>query len=208
MKLVFDIGSNIGKTAEIFSNKSEKVICFEPNPSLADHLIQKFSGKNVIVDRRGISNGVGKKIFKISNADTISTFSEDWITNSRFSRDYIWRNEVEVETTTLNEIINQYGQPDYIKIDVEGHEFEVLTSFDTVLENTLVCFEWAEEQKEKIIKILNHIKNLGYSKFYFTEADDVTFEDSIVWRNFESLGLIEILNSDRKEKWGMVYFKK
>lgn len=31
--------------------------------------------------------------------------------------------------TTLDTLIDEYGQPDFIKIDVEGYELEVLKAF-------------------------------------------------------------------------------
>jgi FkbM family methyltransferase len=37
-KLVFDIGANVGRTAEFYASRSEKTICFEPNPNLVNTL--------------------------------------------------------------------------------------------------------------------------------------------------------------------------
>ena len=34
MKLVFDIGANLGETIKIFTKVSEQVVAFEPNPIL------------------------------------------------------------------------------------------------------------------------------------------------------------------------------
>lgn len=208
MKLVFDIGSNIGTTIEFFSHRANKVVGFEPNPTLFQRLKQRFENRNVILDPRGLSNEVGYKIFRIANADTISTFSDDWVNNSRFTGDYIWNEGITVETTTLDSVIEQYGIPDYIKIDVEGHEFEVLTSFTKLLENTVISFEWAEEQKNKIEQTINYLHNLGYENYSYTEADKIQLSDEINWRTINELNLIENLDSQRKDKWGMVYVKK
>lgn len=208
MNLIFDIGANIGATLEIFEKKSKKVVAFEANSKLCNILIMKFKNPNVIIDCRGISNKNEMKKFKIANVNTISTFSDDWVYNSRFSSDYSWNNTIDVETITLDSAIEQYGIPDYIKIDVEGYEYEVLTSFSKLLSDTVVAFEWAEEQKNKIEMILEHVKNLGYEKFSYTEGDKVLFDYEINWRPFENFQFLENLNPEKKEKWGMVYFKK
>jgi FkbM family methyltransferase len=208
MRLVIDIGANVGNTVEQFVNISEKVICFEPNPALVMHLKNRFSTRPVVVDGRGVSNYNGKQVFKISNTNTISTFSEDWINNSRFTDSHIWNRTVEVETITLDSIIEEYGIPDYIKIDIEGYEYEVLTSFSKLLPNTVFAFEWAEEQKSKIDLIINHLKNLGYNQFSHTEADSIKLDEDIDWKLYSEFNLIEELNPDKKEKWGMIYFKK
>lgn len=207
MKLIFDIGANSGRTIDIFKNKCEKVIAFEPNPELIKFLQDKYKNQNVIIDSRGVSNHNGTQIFRIANIDTISTFSDDWINKSRFTNDWSWNSGIVVETVTLESIINEYGIPDYIKIDIEGYEYEVLINFNRLIPNTIFAFEWAEEQKYKIEQILNHIKNLNYNCFYFTFADTVLFEDEINWVTFENLNLIQDLVSERKDKWGMIYFK-
>jgi len=208
MKLVFDIGSNIGTTIEFFSQRTNKVIGFEPNPSLFKRLKQRFENRNVVIDPRGLSDEIGHKNFRISNADTISTFSEDWVNNSRFTGGYSWDEGIIVETTTLDSIIEEYGIPDYIKIDVEGYEFEVLTSLTQLLDDTVISFEWAEEQKNKIEQTISYLFDLGYRNFSYTEADQIQLDNQINWRSIDKLDLIENLNSERKDKWGMIYVKK
>ena len=208
MKLVFDIGANIGKTVEQFTLVSDKVVCFEPNPKLVYELRRKFENFSVIVDERGVSNKNGIQIFRISNADTISTLSEDWINNSRFTGSYNWDTHVQVETVTLDSIVEEYGEPDYIKIDVEGHEFEVLTSFTKLLPNTLLSFEWAEEQKSKIESTIHYLNKLGYNMFGYTEFDKILFDEEIDWKEYRNFDFIESLIPERKERWGMIYVKK
>ena len=114
-----------------------------------------------------------------------------------------------VKAVTLSSILknNKIKKIDFFSLDVEGYEYEVLTSFTKLIKNTIICFEWAEEQKNKIEKILNHIKNLGYNNFSYTEADKVLFNDEIKWSSFENFDIIKKLNPEKKDKWGMIYFK-
>lgn len=208
MNLIFDIGANRGRTAEIFLNHAEKVISFEPNPNLVTYLKHRYPSSKLHVDNRAISHGRGTQEFKLANVDTISTLSTDWVENSRFTGEYRWDNSIMVETLTLSDAIAEYGIPDYIKIDTEGYEYEILTNFHELLPNTLLAFEWAEEQKEKIIKILKHLHNLGYNNFSYTEGDPVLFDSEISWTNFENFKIVETMDSNRKALWGMIYFKK
>lgn len=208
MNLVFDIGANLGETTDIFIKIADKVIAFEPNPKLSDQLKYRFYGDNVIIDTRGISDSVGTKKFNLSNAHTVSTLSSDWINNSRFSNVVDWDVVLDIQTTTLDYIIDEYGVPDYIKIDVEGHEYEVLTAFTKILDNTIISFEWAEEQKYKIIDTVNYLFDLGYSKFFFTEKDEIMINNQINWNYYNKFEFFSSLNEERKEKWGMIYIKK
>jgi FkbM family methyltransferase len=209
MKLVFDVGANLGNTVKVFTQVSEKVVAFEPNALLVKGLTKMFENDNVVVDTRGLSNEVGRKIFNISEADSVSTFSQDWINDSRFSKKIKWSHPTEVETTTLDNVIDEYGVPDYVKIDVEGYEYEVLISFTKFLPNTLFAFEWAEEMKNKIYLITEHVYKLGYKSFAFTEEDEVLFDDQLTWIDYqELLNEIESFEPTRKFRWGMIYFKK
>lgn len=208
MKLIFDIGANKGDTVNFYRNYAEKVICFEPNPNLITILEHRFETENVIVDSRGLSNQVGAKKFMISNADTISTFSEKWINSSRFSNEYQWDTSIDVQTTTLDSIIEEYGTPNFVKIDVEGFEYEVLIGLTKLLEHTIFSFEWAEEQFSDIEKSISHLQNVGYNNFGFTYEDQPSLGDNIDFSSWEDVkNNLEIIPG-RKNKWGMIYFKK
>lgn len=208
MDLVFDIGANEGNTVDIFIKYAKKVVAFEPNPELSNRLRYRFSKKNVVVDTRAISNKSGLQNFYISDFHTLSTFSKDWIQNSRFSYTSSWNLELEVETTTLEDVIDEYGIPDYIKIDIEGYEFEVLTSFTRLVDKTIIAFEWSEEELYKLKLILKHLYSLGYGNFYIAHNDDVLLDDQISWIRYQELDLLKGMDTKRKEKWGMVYTKK
>jgi FkbM family methyltransferase len=208
MKLIFDIGANNGNTVEFYKNISEKVVCFEPNLDLVKGLKKRFENDNVIVDDRGLSDQVGEKKFMISNANTISTFSESWVNDSRFSKSYNWDQSIIVKTTTLDSIIEEYGIPDFVKIDVEGYEYEVLKGLTKLLSETTFAFEWAEEQYPTILLTIEHLKKIGYSQYGFTYKDEPTIGEKIEFGSWDTLDIHSNINPQRKDKWGMIYFKK
>ena len=51
-------------------------------------------------------------------------------------------------TITIDKLIQEYGTPELIKIDVEGGEFECLSSLTQKVNN--ICFEWASETNDII----------------------------------------------------------
>lgn len=210
-KLIFDIGANIGRTAEFYLERSEKTICFEPNPDLIELLKNKFQshlGNKIVIDGRGLSDKEEVKSFKISNADTISTFSDFWINQSRFTGQYVWDRSVDVQTTTMDKIIEEYGIPDFVKIDVEGYELEVLSGLTKLLDNTVFSFEWSEEQYDEMNAIASLVKSLGYVQFAFTYGDPCSFGDELEWSKWEDLEFHNIIVKERKHLMGMIYFKK
>lgn len=209
MKIAFDIGANIGQTVDELLPNYDKIICFEPNPNLVTIIKNKFfNNDKVTIEELGLSDKTETKKFNISNSHVVSTFSEDWINNSRFTNVYNWDTSIDVKTTTLDEVIDKYGIPYFIKIDVEGYEYEVLKGLTKLLENTYFAFEWAEEQYEIVNKTVKYLKELGYNNFAYTYQDSLLTLENIEWGKWEDLTIHNDINKDRKEKWGMIYFKK
>ena len=208
-KIAFDIGANIGQTVDELLPNYDKIICFEPNPNLVTIIKNKFfNNDKVTIEELGLSDKIETKKFNISNSHVVSTFSEDWINNSRFTNVYNWDTSIDVKTTTLDEVIDKYGIPYFIKIDVEGYEYEVLKGLTKLLENTYFAFEWAEEQYEIVNKTVKYLKELGYNNFSYTYQDSLLTLENIEWGKWEDLTIHNDINEDRKEKWGMIYFKK
>ena len=101
-------------------------------------------------------------------------------------------------------MIGLYGNPDLIKIDVEGYEFQALQGLTK--KNNKLCFEWAEEVKESTIQCCNYLKVIGYKKFGYILGDEHLKEPE-EW--FDADKLIQKMNMQpsRKVEWGMVWAK-
>jgi FkbM family methyltransferase len=174
MKLIFDIGYNVGDFTSVCLDKSPdcKVVGIDANPTLC-HYNKHSENKNVKVINALVSSvDNDKKDFYVDPINIgISTASETFIENSRFSKGskYLgentgnWINIGKVRTVTLDTLINFYGEPDLIKVDVEGYEYEVFSGLSKKVGK--LCFECHEEEKDNLYKILDHLSNLGYDQF-------------------------------------------
>lgn len=131
--LVFDIGANGGAKTALFRKIARHVVCVEPSPALFERLNQRFARvKNVTVIGKGAGAIQGSFPFHMfSETDCYNTFSSKW-TDMLMTSDGTGRPTrleqaiVDVPVTTLDLLIEQFGLPCYIKIDVEGFEVEVL----------------------------------------------------------------------------------
>ena len=125
-----------------------------------------------------------RKIFYINNAFLgMSTASLDVLKKSRFSSGSdkqeklkeLYNQKIKVKVISLDKLLELYGTPDLIKIDVEGHEYEVLEGLNRKAKK--ITFEWTEENYEGLNKSIKHLHDLGYDKFgvvgYFCNYNDL-----------------------------------
>ncbi len=137
--LIIDAGANIGLSTLYFKRlyPNAKIICFEPNPEVFKLLQNNISHNNLkdvtlINSALSAQNNISRN-FYLDNAngkhDTLgASLYHHWVERENCEID-----EISVNTTNLADYINQ--QVDYLKMDIEGSEFEVLASIDTSLPN-------------------------------------------------------------------------
>lgn len=157
--ICFDVGANMGNRISALLQIGAKVIAVEPQDKCFRYLKRKFGNKIVLV-KKGLGEADGKKNFHISEDSTLSSFSDNWITSvtgtDRF-KGRSWIKTVEVTITTADELIKKYGKPNFIKIDVEGYELEVLKGLTQPIE--MISFEYTvPEQPERALMCLDQIE--------------------------------------------------
>jgi len=200
MKIAFDIGCNEGIITEKFLKNYDLVISIDGDPAMCNMVKRKYECDKLRVHNNIVSDSVGKILdFYISPMNTISTAEKKWIYDGRFFGKYTWDKTIKVETITLDKLIQIYDVPDIIKIDVEGHELKVLKGLSNPV--TELYFEWTEEFFDDAVKCVEHLQDIGYSKFGFTYADNGNIE----YRKWENLTIHDDIVTNRKVKWGDIW---
>lgn len=176
--LVFDIGSNIGEHAEVFAQIARKVIAVEPVRESFSAMCKRLAGKNnvVFVDAACGEVESVSAIRTSHEAPTIgvASMSEEWINavkkTQRFGEKDRWDKCELVSVTTLDALMFEYGIPDFIKIDVEGYEIEVLTGLSQPVKT--LSFEFTPETILSAWECISRCMTLGMYKFNLSLMED------------------------------------
>lgn len=168
--LVFDIGANIGNYVEVFLRKGARIVAVEPQPYCYRFLRMRFGrNKKVKVVNSAAGAATGQAEMQISSAHTLSSLNLDWIkkvkgTNRFGHNGPQWNDTIKVNLVTLDDLILQYGHPDYLKIDVEGFEKDVLQGLSKAISH--ISFEFTlPEMKSDSLACIDLVANLGNYQF-------------------------------------------
>lgn len=168
----FDIGSNIGSYI-LVANKyipQKQIYGFEPIPELNERLTTLFPEAHI--NSTALSSSKTNTRFKIPKIN-----HTHYLTRGTLNTDFKEENEqgyrmIDVQTDTLDNFLSGQNtiKPDLIKIDVEGHEHEVIKgTLKTLIEKrpTLIIEIEQRHHAEDISIIINAVKQCGYSCCYF-----------------------------------------
>jgi FkbM family methyltransferase len=180
--LVFDVGAHTGSRTSIFlhlAGTSGKIVAFEPQRTCAEILCRTFAcAPNVVVVPEALGTRAGTAEMMISNAKTVSTLSEEWIETARktrrFGEEVRWDGRERIVVDTLDNAIEKFGTPSFIKIDVEGYEKEVLAGLSRRL-RTVLSIEFVPELLHNTETCLNVLSPLNSISCNFSLGETFTF---------------------------------
>ncbi len=124
---VFDIGANIGYYVLLerrLVGPEGRIVALEPAPHNLELLRRNLAlngVRNVTVLDRAVSDRPGRRRLHLADQGNLNTFHA---TGS--AAPHLSGRTIEVACTTVPELITEFGVPDLIRMDVEGHEVEVL----------------------------------------------------------------------------------
>ncbi len=162
--LAFDIGAHLGDRTAALARLGARVLALEPQPApfRALRLIHRgTAGVTVLNAAAGASEGWAEMFLNTANP-TVSTLSDAFVAAARGGEGWagqVWDGRVAVPVTTLDALIAEHGVPDFVKIDVEGHEPEVLAGLSRPL--PALSFEVTHLQRGAGRACLDRLEALG-----------------------------------------------
>ncbi len=135
--LILDVGANLGYKTDIFLRLNAYVVAVEPDETNREILQQKFlhlrlRRKRLTVVSNAVSSENSVQTMWVDRPGSAkNTLSQKWVEtlasdSARFDEKVTFARKTQVNTVTLDQLIEKYGLPFFVKIDVEGHELSVL----------------------------------------------------------------------------------
>lgn len=169
-QIIFDIGANIGQTAFNMSLTQQKkglnplVYAFEPYPRTFHKLeANKILNPNIFMNTYNLALGEQKGILHMTQHSPRNSGGYRMTDNSKEG--------ISVPVTTLDQFVQKQNisQVDFIKIDVEGFEVQVLNGAKLTLEKfkPILVFEYSMEnilaQGGEIEQLLDQLIQMNYA---------------------------------------------
>jgi FkbM family methyltransferase len=170
----FDIGAHVGSRVGAWRKLGARVVAVEPQPDCL-RVLRLFYGRDrdVTIVPQAVGAKAGRARLAVSSATpTVSSMSQDWIesvtTDHRFSR-IRWDSAVEVEVVTLDDLIARYGMPAFVKVDVEGFEFDVLAGLSHPV--PALSFEYLPPAHDAALAVLDSVQQLGEYRYNYSPIE-------------------------------------
>jgi FkbM family methyltransferase len=179
-----DVGANLGEWTQIFYNNmsNPKIgLLFDPSPLAFKQLQNKF---NNISEIELINAAVSDISGEMSFYENPDSFDKSSLVGDRHNPNLI---ETKVKVTTLDIEIEQRQIPyiDFLKIDAEGYDFQVMRGAKNRLSTQsigIIQFEyigaWAEASST-LIAALNFLKSYDYQVFLLKSSGLYEFDYSL-----------------------------
>lgn len=182
-----DIGANdashLNNTFYFYVNKNSGV-CVEPDPVLFRDL-QKRRRRDLCLNVGIGTNENTVSDFYVMSERTLNTFSKD--TAHRIADEGFIRIEdvVQIPLITFDQLVSDLDQtPNFVSLDVEGLEFEILNSINfQKYRPEIFCIETLtfsqKEKGRKIDEVITYMKDNGYLLYADTYINSIFVDDQV-----------------------------
>lgn len=170
-----DVGANRGSYTYFLSKLSQHVYAYEPNPAMR-WILQRVASKNVTVSDVALSSESGQAEFAVPRKSKLFRNNAGSLEIEHLAENNPNLLRFQVSTAKLDDLnITNVG---FIKIDVEGHERDVLIGAQKVIErdHPVLLIEMIDSLMQgNLRESLEFVEQRGYRSFLFIDKRIVDY---------------------------------
>jgi FkbM family methyltransferase len=188
--LAFDVGAHVGDRVRAFRALGARVVAVEPGAA-AGRVLRLLHGRDpqVVVVPEAVGAAPGEALFSVNSRNpTVSTLSPAFVAGTAGAPGWEgqrWDRSERVRVTTVDRLIAAHGQPDFIKLDVEGHEAAALAGLSAANAPPALSFEVVTAMRGEGVAALDRAVALGYRRFRLSLGESHRFVGG--WTDVESM---------------------
>jgi FkbM family methyltransferase len=168
--LIYDLGVNHGEDTDFYLAKGFQVVGVEADPRIVDELKERFADSiasgRFVLEPVGLMEGEERlPFYRNITCDHWSSFIQEY--GCRGSTEF---EVIDVPCVTLRFLIEKYGCPYYLKVDIEGADRKVLKQL-----GALDCRPTYLSVEEFGTSTIDELAGLGYNMFSIRPQLDKTW---------------------------------
>ena len=166
--LIFDVGLHLGEDSEFYLKKGFDVVAVEASPANAVKAAKRLkgyvdSGRLTIVNK-AITSDEGPVAFFVSDRSIWGTTDPNTAERNRHLGSSI--SEITVPGVPFHRLLEQYGVPYYMKIDIEGADTLCLEGLMASADRPkYVSIESSKTSFDDLVNEFSLLQRLGYRKY-------------------------------------------